>query len=118
VKTKKTSEKLLLHGFLPPIQNPKSEIQNYLITLSARADKFGGIVRPICWAVFELITNSNSLGASTCTVDRPNACNISPARIATHCCRSVALVPLLWMDPLENGQWLDGVHPESFDFAG
>jgi hypothetical protein len=27
-------------------------------------------------------------------------------------------VPLLWMDPLENGQWLDGVHPESFDFAG
>jgi hypothetical protein len=30
----------------------------YRITLSARTSTFGGIVRPICLAVFELITNS------------------------------------------------------------
>src|SRR5262245_2205 len=37
-------------------------IQNlkyYLMTLSALASTFGGIVRPICFAVMRLITNSN-----------------------------------------------------------
>src|SRR6185295_337582 len=37
----------------------------YLITRSARASTFGGIVRPICLAVFRLITKSNCLGCST-----------------------------------------------------
>ena len=33
-----------------------------LITLSARASTLGGMVRPICLAVFRLITNSNFVG--------------------------------------------------------
>ena len=37
----------------------------HLITLSALARTFGGIVRPICLAVLRLITNSNFVGAST-----------------------------------------------------
>src|SRR5919108_5892472 len=37
----------------------------HLITLSALASTFGGIVRPICLAVFRLITNSNFVGCST-----------------------------------------------------
>ena len=49
----------------PLIQNRQSKIQNYLITLSARANTFGGIVNPICFAVFRLITNSNFVGCST-----------------------------------------------------
>src|SRR4030095_9107961 len=36
----------------------------YLITLSARASTFGGIVTPICFAVFKLTTNSNFVGCS------------------------------------------------------
>ena len=37
----------------------------YLITLSALASTFCGIVRPICFAVFKLITKSNFVGCST-----------------------------------------------------
>ena len=37
----------------------------HLITLSALTSTFGGIVRPICFAVFRLITNSNFVGRST-----------------------------------------------------
>src|SRR5438105_15790357 len=36
--------------FSSSIQNPKSAIQNYLITRSALTSTFGGIVRPICFA--------------------------------------------------------------------
>jgi hypothetical protein len=32
-----------------------------LITLSARANTFGGIVRPICLAAVRLMTNSNPI---------------------------------------------------------
>ena len=35
------------------------------ITLSALANTFGGIVRPICFAVLRLITKSNFIGCST-----------------------------------------------------
>src|SRR5262249_34689920 len=48
--------------------NRKSRIGNrkcHLMTLSALANTFGGIVNPICLAVFRLITNSNLVGAST-----------------------------------------------------
>jgi hypothetical protein len=38
---------------------------SYLITLSARASTFGGIVRPICLGVFRLMMNSNFFGCST-----------------------------------------------------
>ena len=38
---------------------------HHLMTLSARASTFGGIVRPICFAVLRLITNSNFVGCST-----------------------------------------------------
>src|SRR5215813_6841330 len=51
--------------FLP---NRKSAIENrkyHLMTLSARANTFGGIVRPICLAAFRLMTNSNFIGCST-----------------------------------------------------
>ena len=37
----------------------KSQIQNYLITRSARTSTFGGIVRPICFAAFRLMIGSN-----------------------------------------------------------
>jgi hypothetical protein len=37
----------------------------YLITLSARASTFGGIVKPICLADFRLTINSNFVGCST-----------------------------------------------------
>src|SRR5262249_45484105 len=37
----------------------------YLMTLSALASTFGGIVRPICLAFFKLITSSNLVGCST-----------------------------------------------------
>src|SRR5262245_17141505 len=46
------------HGSLPPSSY-------YLITLSARANTFGGIVRPICLAAFRLMMNSNFVGCST-----------------------------------------------------
>src|SRR5690348_7980507 len=39
--------------------------RSYLITLSALASTLGGIVRPICFAVLRLITNSNFVGCST-----------------------------------------------------
>jgi hypothetical protein len=38
---------------------------SYLITLSARASTFGGMVRPICFAVFKLMISSNVVGCST-----------------------------------------------------
>ena len=37
----------------------------HLITLSARASTFGGIVTPICLAALRLITSSNFVGCST-----------------------------------------------------
>jgi hypothetical protein len=37
----------------------------HLITLSARANTFGGIVTPICFAAFKLITNSNFVACCT-----------------------------------------------------
>jgi hypothetical protein len=38
---------------------------HHLMTLSARYSKDCGIVRPICFAVLRLITNSNFVGCST-----------------------------------------------------
>ena len=38
---------------------------HHLISLFARASTSGGIVRPICLAVFRLITSSNFVGCST-----------------------------------------------------
>jgi hypothetical protein len=48
----------------------------YLITRSALASTLGGIVRPICLAVFKLITNSNLVGCST-----GNSAGFAPLRI-------------------------------------
>src|SRR5206468_6758404 len=49
--------------------NRKSKIENpkcfHLITLSALASTFGGIVKPICFAAFRLMMNSNFVGCST-----------------------------------------------------
>ena len=39
-----------------------STVRNYFMTLSALASTLGGIVTPICFAVFRLMTNSNSVG--------------------------------------------------------
>jgi hypothetical protein len=38
---------------------------HHLISLFARASTFGGIVTPICFAVFRLITSSKFVGCST-----------------------------------------------------
>jgi hypothetical protein len=54
---KKSVHRLVFSGF-----NRKSKIENpkcYLITLSAHASTFGGIVRPRCFAVFRLMVSSN-----------------------------------------------------------
>src|SRR5262249_32403890 len=47
-----------------PLDTPHSTLF-HLITLSARASTFGGILSPICFAALRLITNSNFIGAST-----------------------------------------------------
>jgi hypothetical protein len=39
--------------------------QHYLITLSALASTFGGIVRPICFAALRLMMNSNLVACCT-----------------------------------------------------
>src|SRR5262245_33832344 len=49
---------------------------SHLMTLSALTSTFGGIVRPICFAVFRLMTNSNFSGCST-----GNSCGFVPFRI-------------------------------------
>jgi hypothetical protein len=49
---------------------------SYLMTLSARASTLGGIVRPICLAVFKLITSSNFVG---CSMGR--SAGLAPLRI-------------------------------------
>src|SRR5712692_5247216 len=70
--------------------NPKSKIENpkffsvaslltphgYLMTLSARASRLGGIVRPICLAVFRLMISSKYVGVST-----GRSCGFVPLRI-------------------------------------
>src|SRR5690349_4434372 len=45
-----------------PMEKSLYDVSNYLITLSARYSTDCGIVRPICWAVFKLMTNSNFVG--------------------------------------------------------
>src|SRR5262249_34979872 len=53
----------------PKSANRKFKIENpkwcHLMTLSALASTFGGIVKPICLAVLRLTTNSNFIGCST-----------------------------------------------------
>jgi hypothetical protein len=61
----------LLHAGLIPALS--------LITLSARANTFGGIVKPICLAAFRLITNSNFVGASI-----GKSAGLAPFRICPH----------------------------------
>jgi hypothetical protein len=48
----------------------------YLITRSARAKTLGGMVRPSCFAVFRLMTNSNLVG---CSMGR--SAGLAPLRI-------------------------------------
>ena len=43
------------------------------MTLSALTSTLGGMVRPICFAVFRLITNSNFVGCSTGQIGRLGA---------------------------------------------
>src|SRR5262245_40891918 len=74
------------HGSLPPSSY-------YLITLSARASTFGGMVRPICLAVLRLMMNSNFIGCST-----GRSAGLAPLRIlstyvAARRYRSVMLGP-------------------------
>src|SRR4026207_347366 len=70
----KQRQKYLIHFLYLPLQNLDSAgspyaspftPHGYLITLSALASTFGGIVRPICFAVFTLMTSANFVGAST-----------------------------------------------------
>src|SRR5437868_3536454 len=49
---------------LLPLFSPLAD-NCHLITRSALAKTFGGIVRPICLAAFRLMTNSNFAGCST-----------------------------------------------------
>src|SRR5688500_8137361 len=68
-------------------------LHSHRITLSARASTFGGIVRPICFAVFRFITSSNLVGRST-----GKSAGFAPFRIlstytAARRCESVILGP-------------------------
>ena len=47
------------------INSNSNRFASYLMILSARYSKDCGIVRPICLAVFKLITNSNFVGCCT-----------------------------------------------------
>jgi len=49
----------------PPTVSCSLAPHSYLITLSARARTCGGIVRPICFAIFMFTQNSNFVGRST-----------------------------------------------------
>jgi hypothetical protein len=56
----------VISGFVMPDYHLHITLTSaHLITLSARASTFSGIVRPICLAVFKLITNSSFIGGST-----------------------------------------------------
>src|SRR5262249_51310909 len=52
--------------------------RHHRITLSALASTFGGIVRPICFAAFNLIMNSNFIGCSIGKRERRSSAS-SPA---------------------------------------
>src|SRR5688572_25133758 len=54
------------------------------MTLSALAKRFGGIVRPICLAVFRLITSSNLVG---CSMGRSTGKRFSPRSRQCFCVR-------------------------------
>src|SRR5207237_2453325 len=58
----KIEHKVFFSSVYPSMQNQKSKI--HLMILSARYRTDCGIVRPICFAVFRLITNSNFVGCS------------------------------------------------------
>jgi hypothetical protein len=66
---------------------------SHLITLSARASRFGGIVRPICLAVFRLILNSKLVGRSTGNSPAFAPLRILPIRRAASCATCVSLAP-------------------------
>ena len=53
----------LNHRYLAA-HEPRVLASAHLISLFARASTSGGIVRPICFAVFRLITSSNFVGCS------------------------------------------------------
>ena len=58
---------LFMFSLLYPLDSPRhfTLVPSHLITLSARASTFGGIVSPICLAAFRLMINSNFVGCST-----------------------------------------------------
>jgi hypothetical protein len=56
---------LFVTSFFPEHLTPYTlTTHGYRMTLSARASTLGGIVMPICLAVFRLITSSNFVGCS------------------------------------------------------
>ena len=77
------------YGSLSPSQSTAKACSivfcHHLITSSARANTFGGIVRPICFAVFRLITNSNLVGCSTGKSTGLTPLRILSTKIAARC---------------------------------
>src|SRR5215813_5208552 len=62
---KRKTNYCFLHVCLDPlVTRHLTLVPSHLITLSALASTFGGIVRPICLAVFRLMMNSNFVGCS------------------------------------------------------
>ena len=65
---KRKTDDVISHKFSPvsyALLLAPCPLQFFTITLSALASTFGGIVRPICFAVLRLITSSNFVGCST-----------------------------------------------------
>ena len=62
-----TRSNFLIHGFslFTIADSDLRPLYFHRMTRSALTNTFGGIVRPICFAVFKLITNSNFIGCST-----------------------------------------------------
>src|SRR5262244_1423827 len=68
-------------------------VSRHFMTVSALANTFGGMVRPICFAAFRLMMNSNFFGCST-----GRSAGLAPFRIlstyvAVRRSKSVTLTP-------------------------
>src|SRR6266545_4420171 len=64
-QTERCGPKCFSHSLSPNLKSAIENLKCHLMTRSARASTFGGIVRPICFAVFRFMMNSNFVGCST-----------------------------------------------------
>jgi hypothetical protein len=83
----------LIIEFIFDVAPDASPLTPHRITLSARASTFGGNVRPICFAAFRLMMNSNIVGCSTGRSEGLAPLRILSTKVAARLSRSVMLTP-------------------------